>query len=117
VRPDGQERSEMSRHGSDRPPDRTVGGVGRVTLILLVVVVIVGGVPLRAGAALVSNGDGNGNGRYNKNSVSVNSPTYSRGIQHITNTNVSGSTNTQAAFCKKKFRHCRINQRLNVFDP
>lgn len=111
----------MSHHGSDRPPDRAVGGVGRVTLILLVVVVIVGGVPLRAGAALVShgngNGNGNGNGRHNKNSLSINSPQFNRGIQHITNTNASGFAANQAAFCKRKFRHCRINQRLNIFDP
>ena len=106
----------MSHHGSDRPPSRTVGGAGRVTLILLGVVVTVGGVPPRAGAALVSNGDGNGNGRHNKNSITVDSPTSNRGIQHFNNTNVGGSTNTQAAFCKRKFRHCRIAQRLTVFD-
>lgn len=107
----------MSHHGSDRPPDRTVRGVGRVTLILLVVVVIVGGVPLRAGAALVSGGDGNGNGngRYNRNSITASSPTINHGIQHFNNTNIGGNTNTQAAFCKWRFRHCRIAQRLNVF--
>ena len=105
----------MSYHGSDRPPDPTVRGVGRVTLILLVVVVIVGGMPLRAGAALVADGNGNGNGRHNKNSISVNSPQFNHGIQHITNTNASGFAANQAAFCKRKFRHCRINQRLNVF--
>ena len=105
----------MSHHGSDRPPDRTVRGVGRVTLILLVVVVIVGGVPLRAGAALVSDGDGNGNGRYNRNSITAGSPTINHGIQHFNNTNIGGNTNTQAAFCKWRFRHCRIVQRLNVF--
>ncbi|GAB2849996.1 hypothetical protein GCM10027176_61410 [Actinoallomurus bryophytorum] len=107
----------MSHHGSDGPPERTVGGAGRVTLILLVVVVIVGGVPLRAGATLVTDGSGNGNGRNNRNSITVNSPEYNHGIQHITNTNASGITNTQASFCKKKFRHCRISQRLNVFGP
>ena len=108
----------MSHPDNDGPPDHTVSGVGRVTLVLLVVVVIVGGVPLRAGAALVSDGggNGNGNGKYNKNSITANSPTFNRGIQHFNNTNISGSTNTQAAFCKWKFRHCRIVQRLTVFD-
>jgi hypothetical protein len=105
----------MSHHGSDRPPDPAVRGVGRITLILLVVVVIVGGVPLRAGAALVSDGDGNGNGRYNRNSITASSPTINHGIQHFNNTNIGGNTNTQAAFCKWRFRHCRIVQRLNVF--
>jgi hypothetical protein len=107
----------MSHHGSDRTPGRTVGGGGRVTLILLVVVVIVGGMPLRAGAALVAggSGNGNGNGRNNRNSITVNSPEFNHGIQHITNTNASGFAANQAAFCKRKFRHCRINQRLNVF--
>ena len=111
----------MSHHGSDRPPDHTVSRVGRVTLVLLVVVVIVGGVPLRAGAALVSHGNGhgngNGNGKYNRNSISVNSPEDNHGIQHITNTNAGGIAANQASFCKRKFRHCRINQRLNVFGP
>jgi hypothetical protein len=110
----------MSHSDNDGPPDHTVSGVGRVTLVLLVVVVIVGGVPLRAGAALVAgggSGNGNGNGRHNRNSISVNSPEFNHGIQHITNTNASGIAANQAAFCRKKFRHCRINQHLNVFDP
>jgi hypothetical protein len=61
--------------------------------------------------------DSTGNGSHNRNEVSINSPTFNHGIQHITNTNVSGSTSTQASFCKKRFRFCRIHQRMVVLDP
>jgi hypothetical protein len=57
-----------------------------------------------------------GNGKFNKNSLSINSPNFLHGIQNIQNTTVSGTTPTQAAICKKKFRHCRITQRL-IVDP
>lgn len=86
---------------------------------LMLVVVLTGGLmPLRARAALGSDGPTNtGNGRHNRNSVSVNSPTINHGIQHVTNTNIGGIANTQASFCKWKFRHCRISQRQKVFTP
>ncbi|MGH3374164.1 MAG: hypothetical protein ACRDP6_05455 [Actinoallomurus sp.] len=88
----------------------------RVPLVLLVALMVVGGMPVRVRAALVSDGDGIGNGRHNRNSVNVHSPEYNRGIQHITNTNVGGMNNTQASFCKWRFRHCRISQR-QAFVP
>jgi hypothetical protein len=77
-------------------------------------------VPARSSDSGNGNGTVNehsGNGRHNRNSFSINSPEINHGIQHITNTNVSGSTDTQAAFCKRRLRHCRISQRLVVFDP
>jgi hypothetical protein len=88
----------------------------RVPLVLLVAVVVAGGMPLRARAALVADDFHTGKGgRHNKNYVSTNSPQFNRGIQHITNTTVGGNIITQAAFCKKKLRHCRISQRAKVF--
>jgi hypothetical protein len=101
----------MVRSQPHEPPAST--GARRLTLVLLVAAVGVAGVPLRARAALVSDGGGNvvGNGRHNRVSVTVNSPEFNRGIQHVTNTNVGGGNNTQAAFCQKWFRHCRISQR------
>jgi hypothetical protein len=86
-------------------------GGRRLTLVFLVGVVVVGGVPLRARAVIGDGGVTVGNGRHNKNSVTINSPEFNHGIQHITNTNVGGGNNTEASFCQKKFRHCRISQR------
>jgi hypothetical protein len=86
----------------------------RLILGALAALVVVGGVPLRARAALVSDGGGGvtvGNGRHNRNSVTISSPEFNHGIQHITNTNVGGGNNTESSFCQKRFRHCRISQR------
>lgn len=58
-----------------------------------------------------------GNGKFNKNSFSVSSPSFIHGHQNITNQNIGGQTATQNAMCRKKFRHCRINQRMIVRDP
>ncbi|MDN3351495.1 hypothetical protein [Actinomadura sp. DC4] len=85
-------------------------------LILLLTVIIVGGMPLRAWAGRWQDGGGGlavGNGRYNRNSVTIRSPEFNHGIQHLTNTNVGGGNNSQASFCLKRFRHCRISQHLN----
>jgi hypothetical protein len=30
----------------------------------------------------------------------------------VANTNISGQTNTQIAFCRKKHRFCKISQKL-----
>lgn len=53
-----------------------------------------------------------GNGRFNKTYSTVLSPTVNRGLQQVSNTNVSGKTNTQVGFCRKKHRVCTISQRL-----
>jgi hypothetical protein len=111
----------MARSQARKPPTRTARGILRVALVLLVAVVVVDGLPLTARAALWSGGGGGGgnstgNGRHNRNSISINSPEFNRGIQHITNTNVGGGNNTQASFCQKRFRHCRISQR-QFADP
>jgi hypothetical protein len=58
--------------------------------------------------------DRTGNGKHNKSSATVLSPTINNGVQQVSNTNVSGSTNTQVAFCKKKARICKIHQKLWV---
>lgn len=79
--------------------------------MLVVAVIVVGGTPVTARAALGFDHGGTGNGRNNRNNISVNSPTINRGVQHVNNTNIDGNTITQAAFCKGRFRHCRFNQR------
>ena len=89
----------------------------RVPFVLLVAVTVVTGMPVRARAALVHDGNGVGNGRHNRNSINVHSPQFNHGIQHITNTNVGGINNIQAAFCKGRFRHCRFSQRQPTFFP
>lgn len=53
-----------------------------------------------------------GNGKFNKNYSTVLSPTVNRGLQQVSNTNVSGVTNTQVGFCRKRHRYCKISQRL-----
>lgn len=53
-----------------------------------------------------------GNGKFNKDNSSVLSPTINRGVQQVSNTNVSGRTITQVAFCWKKRHFCKISQRL-----
>ena len=83
--------------------------------MLVVAVMVVGGMPVRARAGVRFDHYRTGNGRHNRNSVSVNGPTFNHGIQHVTNTNVSGNTVTQAGFCKGRFRHCRISQRSRAF--
>ncbi|WP_345351223.1 hypothetical protein [Actinoallomurus liliacearum] len=55
-----------------------------------------------------------GNGKFNKNYTTVLSPTVNRGLQQVSNTNVSGRTNTQVAFCRKRHRICRISQRMGA---
>jgi hypothetical protein len=73
---------------------------------------------LRAGDG---HGEGNrvslhsGNGRLNRTYSTVLSPTVNRGFQQVSNTNVSGKTLTQVAFCKRRHRVCRISQRLGAF--
>ena len=104
----------MVRSQPRTPPANARARRPTLTVLVAVVTMVVTGAPLRARAALTSDGGGGvtvGNGRYNKNSVTVNSPEFNHGIQHVTNTNVGGGNNTQASFCKKRFRHCRISQR------
>lgn len=57
-----------------------------------------------------------GNGKFNKNYSTVLSPTVNRGLQQVSNTNISGKTTTQVAFCKKKVHVCHISQRLWLPD-
>lgn len=98
------------------PPSLRAKGVRRVTPVLMVLAVALGGVPAQARAALVAEGDGNrvGNGKLNRNNVSVNTVKFIRGIQQITTHNIGGITGAQASFCKRKTRHCHIVQRISV---
>jgi hypothetical protein len=52
----------------------------------------------------------NGNGNGNINSITIRSPGYFKGLQHVADANAGGLTNTNNAVCKKR-RHCRIHQR------
>lgn len=77
-----------------------------------------GSVPHRTGFA----GDGHhnsgqvsmsgGNGRANRNFRQVLSHSVNTGAQQIQNANLSGKTNTQFGFCRKKNCVCKIRQRL-----
>lgn len=100
-----------------KPPVRTLTLARRVTVALLVAVVVVGGLPLRAYADHSADRFITGNGKFNKNLLSVRSPQTNHGIQHTTYSDIGGITSTQASFCARKFRHCRIVQRINAFDP
>ncbi|MGI8331972.1 hypothetical protein ACRYCC_18560 [Actinomadura scrupuli] len=53
-----------------------------------------------------------GNGKFNRNNSTVLSPTINRGLQQVSNTNVSGKSITQVAFCKKRHRICKNSQKL-----
>jgi hypothetical protein len=67
-----------------------------------------------AGAASFGHGgNGNqiGNGRLNRNAVSVNSPSFQYGQQHITNQNVGGINTVHNAICKRH-RYCSIRQKI-----
>jgi hypothetical protein len=79
--------------------------------------------PMRPDAsAFVTHGDGHGhagririrsgNGRFNRNYSTVLSPTINRGLQQVSNTNVSGRTSTLVGFCTKRQRICKIHQRI-----
>jgi hypothetical protein len=120
---DGEVHRDMANPRTARLPSRVV----RDTLIsVAVVVATVTASPMTdANAAMTptrgwwpdgpdSSVSHNGNGKFNKNNFSVNSPSYPRGNQHIFNQNIGGQNPTQAVLCKKKFRHCKIVQRLAV---
>jgi hypothetical protein len=53
-----------------------------------------------------------GNGKANRNFWQVLSPSFNSGPQQVQNVNLSGKTNTQVAFCKRRHRVCKISQRL-----
>ncbi|MBP2706186.1 hypothetical protein JOL79_20460 [Microbispora sp. RL4-1S] len=54
----------------------------------------------------------NGNGRGNNNYSAVNSPTNMSGTQQIS-VSISTLANTQAAFCRKRTRGCKIVQNMS----
>jgi hypothetical protein len=59
-----------------------------------------------------------GNGKFNTNQTTVNSPVILRGIQHSANGVVNGNLAVQGAICKrKKWRNCRIIQKINQIFP
>jgi hypothetical protein len=106
----------------------------RLTLTALVIVISGAGVSPSASAAAITRGslvagggddwtrnDGHvtqrfGNGVNNRSSSTFNSPTINHGLQQVSNTNISGRTTTQVAFCKKKNRVCKISQKLWIHD-
>ncbi len=57
--------------------------------------------------------DGNqiGNGRFNRNSVSINSPSRQTGPQQVSNQNVGGISTVHNALCKRH-RYCSIRQKI-----
>jgi hypothetical protein len=129
--PKGPVRNEMIGQYREKSLVSTVMNARRLALTALVIVISgasalpeasAAAIPRGPWATLASGGDNShnkahttlsiGNGKHNKISSTVFSPTINHGLQQIANTNVSGSTNTQAAFCKKKTHICRISQKL-----
>jgi hypothetical protein len=126
--------NEMILHYGKSPLVGAVINARRLTLTVLVIVisgaiaspqVSANALAIRQGSlANVVTGDGrgncghicvrSGNGKFNRNYSTVHSPTINRGLQQVSNTNVSGKTNTQVAFCKKKHRVCKIYQKLRT---
>src|SRR3954454_14073144 len=98
-----------------------VGAAARRLMLTATVLAISGTIALPEASACVGAavpaGDGNGignkirviagNGKFNKNYSAVIAPTINKGLQQISNTNVSGSTTTQTAICKRH-RVCKI---------
>jgi hypothetical protein len=59
-----------------------------------------------------------GNGKFNNNQLTVNSPVFLRGVQHSANGVINGNIAVQGAICKrKKWRHCRIVQKIDQVFP
>jgi hypothetical protein len=56
----------------------------------------------------------NGNGKHNRNTFTTNSPTFNRGIQHVSHSNAGGINNIQAGFCKKTLRRCKTIQKVVI---
>jgi hypothetical protein len=56
-----------------------------------------------------------GNGSNNRISAPFNSPNFNRGFQHSINANSGGTTVNQFNLCKKKI-HCKVSQRVFLFD-
>jgi hypothetical protein len=61
-------------------------------------------------------GDHYGSGVNNKNQININSPVTIHGIQHSNDGVINGNLSSQAAICKKRWRNCKIIQKVE-FDP
>lgn len=98
----------MICHFTEKGPTEVSRNMRRFTLFVLTLVVsgIVTPPP-----AVATGPTGWGDGKHNKNYMAVNSPTNMRGAQQIS-VSISGKTKTQAAYCKRKARICRISQRM-----
>lgn len=92
---------------------------GRRTLgpVCLGIMLLAGAVtaPHADAAAFGHGGDGNriGNGRFNRNAVSINSPSHMTGAQQVSNQNVGGINTVHNALCKRQ-RFCSIRQWYSV---
>lgn len=124
----------MRERQAVRPHDRATKNARRVTVACLVVATFSTGENVCAdayamvGPARIVNAypyDHNkhnfanhgryGNGVHNLNNIAVNSPNFNRGFQHSNDAAVNGSVNKQTALCKKRWRSCKIVQRMAVF--
>ncbi|MEU6722042.1 hypothetical protein ABZ897_62320 [Nonomuraea sp. NPDC046802] len=104
---------EMTPHFAKNRPIGVVAGAARLTLVTLALV-IPGIASLRAAdanAMAVHGSLGWGDGDHKKKYVAVNSPTIMRGAQQVS-VSISDKTRTQASFCKRKVKFCRISQRM-----
>ncbi|MFC4015282.1 hypothetical protein ACFOY2_49280 [Nonomuraea purpurea] len=80
-------------------------------VLMLVVSGVVAPTPTVATATAIHGFADWGNGKRNKSYMAVNSPTNMRGAQQIS-VSISGKTRTQAAYCKRRARICKISQRM-----
>lgn len=124
---DGEVHPNMAHHRIARLPSRMVRDA--LASLAVVITAVAAAPAIDANAATPTgrwsgSGHGNhnfvghiGNGKFNKNNFSINSPTFVRGSQEISNQNIGGQNPTQAVLCKRKFRHCRVVQRIVTWDP
>jgi hypothetical protein len=88
-----------------------VAGLGLSCLMVL----LAGSVVAAPAASAGRHGDGDdiGNGRFNRNAVTINSPSKLIGDQAVSNANAGGSSPVVNGLCKRH-RHCLIRQRQRV---
>ncbi|MET8162089.1 hypothetical protein ABZT47_37505 [Sphaerisporangium sp. NPDC005289] len=119
-------RNALDRRHAPGPPDRGFPGARWPARAVLVVALsaAAAGTPASAGAAafprearaIAVTGDRGpiviGNGRHNYSYAQVHSPTYMRGVQHVSNASVIGHSPAQVAICRKRHRICHISEKL-----
>ena len=105
-------------------PRQQIGRPSTVPMLLLIAGIVTSLPNVSANASIAGRGvvmpsqiaghGHNGNGRHNKTDITVNSPTFNKGIQHTNNGNVGGRYITAKVFCKARRRSCKVIQKIVV---